>query len=88
MRDYFPRLDLVVRRHQEHRAGAVERGIDDRENRELWRNRHHTAGLVLRRFTIRNASPNMNSEKSTNVAREAVSENSPWLAGYIRSRSA
>src|SRR6266852_1316291 len=88
MRGHSSQLDLPVRGHQQYCAGAVECGVDHRKDSVLCWVLHHAAGLVVRRFTIRKASPNMKSENSTSVAIEATSENSPWLAGYKRSRSA
>ena len=72
-------FDHAVGSDKQHSAGPVQRSIDDGKNRILFGNLCHAAGFVVRRLAIRNASPNMNSEKSTRVARD--SNNAPPGAG-------
>ena len=73
---------------QQHGTGAVERGIDDREDGVICRTLHHAAGLVVRRFTITNAKLNIKSENKTSVAMEAGSGNTAGLAGWSKFRNA
>ncbi len=51
---------------QQDSAGSIQSRIEGREERVLLRD--HAAGLVERRFTIRNARPNMARENSKSVA--------------------
>ena len=44
-------------------------------------NSFYAAGFVVRRFAIRNASPNINNENRTRVAIDAASDDSPAVAG-------
>ncbi len=74
-------LDIAVANKQQHRAGAIQGRVDHWIDRVLFRNHAHAAGLVVRRLTITNARPNMNSENNTRVASEDGRSNIAGLAG-------
>ncbi len=63
--------DQPAPNQQQHGARRVQTRNQSREERELFRDRisdDQAAGLVLRRFTIRNANPNMTNENRSRVA--------------------
>src|SRR5262249_21774299 len=64
----------------------VERGIQSREVRILFGNQ--AGGLVVRRLTMRNANPNITSEKSISVATEDPRGNEVSEAGQRRPSNA
>src|SRR5437016_13967332 len=81
-------VDKAVSNQQQHGAGTVQRGIDDGEDCVLGWVGHHAAGLVVRRFTITKASPNVKPENKISVAREENKEKLSGVAGYSKLRRA
>jgi len=66
MRGHLSACDQISPNQQQDRADAIQTRDQGREERVLLRD--HAAGLVVRRFAIRNANPNMTSENKSNVA--------------------
>jgi hypothetical protein len=76
MRGNFTPHNQAAANEQQHRAGSIQTGDEGREVGVLFSDhifgnqvfRNQAAGLVVRRFAIRNASPNITSENRSNVA--------------------
>ena len=66
MRGHAAAGNHVPAGNQEHCAGSVQTGDQGGVKRILLRD--HAAGLLVRRFAIRNASPNITSENKSKVA--------------------
>src|SRR5450432_3469989 len=95
VRGHPPLRNQNAPREQQHSAASVESGVQGREVGVLFSNQ--AAGLILRdyfgefrvrRFTIRNASPNMTNENRISVAMADGSGNVVSAPGYKSARSA
>ena len=86
VRGDFSAHNQAAAHQQKHGAGCVQTRNQSREVRVLFWDQ--AAGLVLRRLTIKKASPNMTSENSTNVAIEEESGKFVSIPGYKSSRRA
>src|SRR5258708_330490 len=73
MRGHASARNHVASGEEKDRAGAVQTCVDSREVSVLFSD--HTAGLVERRFAIRNARANMARENRSSVAIECDSGN-------------
>ena len=67
-------LDEVQSRSDQHGAGAVQHGVERRK--KCRRNLHQAAGLVVRRFAIKNDSANITRVNSPSTAKLPLSERS------------
>ena len=83
-----PMLDEIASNQQQDCVGAIQRGIDLRENSVLRQNLHYAAGLVVRRFTRKKHNPNMKSVNRASAAIEAGSDKTVGLSGYRSTRKA
>src|ERR1700720_3704500 len=78
--------DQAASGEEQDRAGSIQGCVKSREEGILLGD--HAAGLVLLRFAISRANPNMISENKASVAIADASGKMVSAPGYISSRSA